>query len=43
MVGLFTTFHLESYDTMRQQVHEMLHIERGGNDQLKDELFGSTR
>jgi hypothetical protein len=37
-VGPFCTFYFESYDTMWHQVHEMLHIERGGEAQIADEL-----
>ncbi len=37
-VGPFCTFYFESYDTMWLQVHEMLHIERGGETQIADEL-----
>lgn len=37
-VGPFATFYFENYDTMLQQVHEMLHIERGGDEQIADEL-----
>jgi hypothetical protein len=37
-VGPFATFYFENYDTMLQQVQEMLHIERGGAAQLADEL-----
>lgn len=37
-VGPHVTFYFESYDTMWLQVHEMLHIERGGKDQIPDEL-----
>jgi hypothetical protein len=37
-VGPFATFYFESYDTMWQQVHEMLYIEKGGEDQIEDEL-----
>ena len=37
-VGPYVTFYFESYDTMWLQVHEMLHIERGGRDQIPDEL-----
>jgi hypothetical protein len=37
-VGPFCTFYFESYDTMWHQVHEMLHIERGGAAQIVDEL-----
>jgi hypothetical protein len=37
-VGPFATFYFENYDTMFQQVHEMLHIEKGGEEQIDDEL-----
>lgn len=37
-VGPFATFYFESYDTMWQQVHEMLHIEKGGPEQVSGEL-----
>ncbi|TAN53599.1 MAG: DUF3501 family protein [Rhodospirillales bacterium] len=37
-VGPNATFHFESFDTMLYQVHEMLWTERGGEEQLKDEL-----
>lgn len=37
-VGPFATFYFESFDTLLFQVQEMLHIERGGEEQLKDEL-----
>jgi hypothetical protein len=37
-VGPDATFYFENYDTMFQQVHEMLHIEKGGEEQLADEL-----
>lgn len=37
-VGPFATFYFENYDTMFQQVHEMLHIEKGGEEQIHDEL-----
>ncbi len=37
-VGPYTTFHFENFDTMWQQIHEMLHIERGGEAQIEDEL-----
>jgi Protein of unknown function (DUF3501) len=36
--GPFATFYFESYDTMLHQVHEMLFIEKGGAEQLPDEL-----
>jgi hypothetical protein len=37
-VGPFATFHFENYNTMRQQIQEMLYIEMGGDAQLEDEL-----
>jgi hypothetical protein len=37
-VGPFATFYFESYETMLHQIHEMLFIEKGGEEQLKDEL-----
>ena len=37
-VGPFATFYFEIYDTMLHQVHEMLFIEKGGAEQLPDEL-----
>jgi hypothetical protein len=37
-VGPFATFYFENYDTMLQQVLEMLHIEKGGEEQIADEL-----
>ncbi|MBV8799976.1 MAG: DUF3501 family protein [Alphaproteobacteria bacterium] len=37
-VGPFVTFYFENYDTMWLQVQEMLHIEKGGEAQLPDEL-----
>lgn len=37
-VGPFATFYFESYDTMWHQVHEMLYIEKGGEEQIADEL-----
>lgn len=37
-VGPFVTFYFENRTTMWHQVHEMLHIERGGEDQIQDEL-----
>jgi Protein of unknown function (DUF3501) len=37
-VGPVATFYFENYDTMWHQVHEMLHIERGGETQILDEL-----
>jgi hypothetical protein len=37
-VGPFATFYFENYDTMWQQVHEMLYVEKGGDDQITDEL-----
>lgn len=37
-VGPFATFYFENFTTMWQQVHEMLHIEKGGEEQIADEL-----
>ena len=37
-VGPDATFYFESYDTMWFQIHEMLHIEKGGEDQVAGEL-----
>jgi Protein of unknown function (DUF3501) len=37
-VGPFATVYFENYDTMWHQVQEMLHIEKGGDAQLEDEL-----
>ena len=37
-VGPVATFYFECYDTMLQQVQEMLHIEKGGEAQIADEL-----
>jgi hypothetical protein len=37
-VGPFATFYFENYDTMLGQVQEMLHIERGGEEQIAGEL-----
>lgn len=37
-VGPFATFYFENYETMWFQIHEMLYIERGGEDQISDEL-----
>ena len=37
-VGPFATFHFECFETMWMQVHEMLYIERGGEEQIGGEL-----
>jgi hypothetical protein len=37
-VGPYATFIFENYDTMWLQVQEMLRIEKGGDEQLADEL-----
>ena len=37
-VGPFATFYFESFDTMLHQVHEMLAIEKGGDEQVQSEL-----
>lgn len=37
-VGPVCTFYFESYETMWAQIHEMLYIEKGGEEQIADEL-----
>ena len=37
-LGPCATFYFECYETMLAQIQEMLYIEKGGSDQLKDEL-----
>ena len=37
-LGPHATFYFENFDTMLGQVQEMLYIEKGGEEQLKDEL-----
>ena len=37
-VGPDATFYFESHDTMWWQIHEMLFIEKGGEEQIPDEL-----
>ena len=37
-IGPYATFYFESFETMLGQVQEMIHIEKGGDEQLKDEL-----
>ena len=37
-IGPVAVCHFESYDSMWQQVHEMLFIERGSEEQISDEL-----
>jgi len=37
-VGPVATLHFESFETMRMQIQEMLHIEKGGAEQLPGEL-----
>jgi len=37
-VGPDVTFYFENYDTMWHQIHEMLRIEKGGEEQIADEL-----
>ncbi len=39
-VGPLATFYFENYETMLQQVREMLWIEKGGKAQIADELGG---
>ena len=38
-LGPYATFYFESFETMVAQVQEMIHIEKGGDEQLKDELI----
>jgi hypothetical protein len=37
-VGPVATFYFESFDTMLQQIQEMLYIEKGGEEQIAGEL-----
>ena len=37
-VGPYATFYFESFETMLAQIQEMLYIEKGGDEQLNDEL-----
>ena len=37
-LGPYANFYFESFETMLAQVQEMLYIEKGGDEQLKDEL-----
>jgi hypothetical protein len=37
-LGSYATFYFECYETMLAQIQEMLYIEKGGFEQLKDEL-----
>ena len=37
-LGPYATFYFESFETMVAQIQEMLYIEKGGNEQLQDEL-----
>ena len=41
-LGPYATFYFESYETMLAQVQEMLYIEKGGEEQLKDELIANN-
>ena len=38
-LGPYATFYFECYETMLAQIQEMIYIEKGGEDQLKDELI----
>ena len=38
-LGPYATLYFESYETMLAQVQEMLYIEKGGDEQLHDELI----
>lgn len=37
-VGPYATFYFENFDTMWWQIHEMLRIEKGGEEQIADEI-----
>lgn len=37
-IGPVATAYFECFETMRHQIQEMLYIEKGGDEQLKDEL-----
>src|SRR5580704_35199 len=37
-IGPYATFYFENYDTMWLQVQEMLRVEKGGAEQMDDEL-----
>ena len=37
-VGPYATFYFESFETMLGQIQEMLYIEKGGDQQLNDEM-----
>ena len=37
-VGPHATFYFECYDTVWYQIHEMLRIEKGGKEQIPDEI-----
>ena len=37
-IGPHASFYFESYDTMWYQIHEMLRIEKGGEEQISDEI-----
>ena len=38
-LGPYATFYFECYETILAQIQEMLFIEKGGDEQLKDELI----
>ena len=37
-LGPYATFYFECYETMLAQIQEMLYIEKGGREQIEDEL-----
>jgi len=37
-LGPDATFYFENFETMWRQIHEMLYIERGGEEQIEDEI-----
>ncbi len=38
-IGPVATCYFESFETMWHQIHEMLYIEKGGEEQIADELY----
>ncbi|MCY4429148.1 MAG: DUF3501 family protein [Rhodospirillales bacterium] len=38
-IGPVATAYFENFDTIRHQVHEMVHIERGGPEQVHEEIW----
>ena len=42
-LGPYANFYFESYETMKAQIQEMLHIEKGGDEQLKEVLLSQQK